>query len=384
MIAIARLLAHRLDTVLRTCACLGTPPTSLPPLFWRAGPHGLRVHAHFPDLAVAYATPGARPPARLALPGAALGDLAGMGTERVSLERLRAGGTRARWLENGQARERRYATQDLPVPDRCPASPRRLHLVPPALWRAAAAAAATAAAPDGPWPLTHVQWRGRTGTLAASDGRQLLVAGGWTFPWREDLLVAARPLGACLEILAGAGPLCLGRTTRHLVLRARPWTFFLPLARPAPFPALTALLHDRAAAATVVHLSGAQAAALGRALLRLPGGPDGPVTLELGACVRVQADAAAEAGRVLTGVVAAAQSTGPPVCLRTSRTFLRRALALGFTTFAVVAPHLPVVCRAGRRLYAWAPLVRAAAAPAAGVAAEDAGAVPPAPGRDPG
>ena len=41
--------------------------------------------------------------------------------------------------------------------------------------------------PERPYPLGNLQLRGRAGEIIATDGHQLLLQGGFHFPWPEDV-----------------------------------------------------------------------------------------------------------------------------------------------------------------------------------------------------
>ena len=63
--------------------------------------------------------------------------------------------------------------------------------------------ATRSAARDGVrFALQRVLLSGSKGEVVASDGRQLLVQGGFSFPWTADLLVPATGLFGCKELNA--------------------------------------------------------------------------------------------------------------------------------------------------------------------------------------
>src|SRR5260370_36536586 len=86
---------------------------------------------------------------------------------------------------------------------------------------ALAEAAATAAEDDSRYALSCLALRGASGTVAATDGRQVLVQGGFAFPWEGEVLVRRSPLFACRE-LPRELPVSIGRTGTHVVLRVGP------------------------------------------------------------------------------------------------------------------------------------------------------------------
>src|SRR5262249_56100748 len=78
---------------------------------------------------------------------------------------------------------------------------------------ALAEASRTASREVGRRSLSQVLLR-RDGSLVGTDGRQLLVQGGFSFPWDEDLLIPALPPFPCPD-LPPAQPLSFGPTPHH-------------------------------------------------------------------------------------------------------------------------------------------------------------------------
>src|SRR5438477_1564160 len=113
----------------------------------------------------------------------------------------------------------------------------RTAALPPSFLGAFAEAVRTAARDGGRFALTRVQLRGKAGQVVATDGRQLLVQGGFALPWAEDVLVPAVPALGARE-LAGEGPVTVGRSGGHVLLGVGPWTFALPVDRAGRFPAV--------------------------------------------------------------------------------------------------------------------------------------------------
>jgi hypothetical protein len=201
--------------------------------------------------------------------------------------------------------------------------------------------------------LSRVQLRGQAGQVAASDGKQLLVQGGFAFPFAEDLLVPALPAFGARE-LAGAAPARLGRAGGRVVVQAGPWSFELAVDATGRFPDVQGVF-PRGTAATTLVLDDADASYLPGVLPGLPGGEKGPnpVTLDLdgGAAARAQAEE-----RCVEVLLRGARVTGPPLRVSLDRKYLYRALHLGFRTFEFHGADKPVVARDGGRLFALAPL----------------------------
>src|SRR5205807_479767 len=81
----------------------------------------------------------------------------------------------------------------------------------------------------------RVQLRGQSGQVVATDARQLLVQGGFPFPWQDSPLVPRLPL---LDIpgLTLTGPAALARVDKTVILRIGAWAFWLGSDADARFP----------------------------------------------------------------------------------------------------------------------------------------------------
>src|SRR5262249_22265988 len=135
----------------------------------------------------------------------------------------------------------------------------------------ALAEAVGSAARDGArFALTRLQLRGRQGEVVATDGRQLLIQKGFTFPWREDVLVAALDVFGLKELTQEEGVL-LGKTDTHVCLRIGPWTFHLALDKDGRFPDADGVVPATKGERTVCTLAPEDARFLTQALPRLPG-----------------------------------------------------------------------------------------------------------------
>ena len=166
--------------------------------------------------------------------------------------------------------------------------------------------------------------------MVATDGRQLLVQGGFTFPWDGDVLVRRSPVFAC-KGLPRDRPVAVGKTDAHVALRVGPWTLYLEV-QDARFPRVDQAIPDAGATATRLRLDPGDArvparrprpAARGRRAEQ-PGDPrpqrpdrrPGP-----GRRTRTQATEL---------VLAHSSYTGAPVRVNANREFLARAVRLGF------------------------------------------------------
>jgi hypothetical protein len=193
---------------------------------------------------------------------------------------------------------------------------------------------------------------------------------GLTFPFQEELLVAALPFVAARQLAAGKRILW-GKTTSHLCLRRGPWSFYLACTDPALYPAVLEAVTPLGEASTRVQLTPADAALLSRTLSRLGQHrlQDEAVTLDLGEYLVVHCQQSGQKS-VCTLALRSCRVLGPPVRLRTASSYLLRGMQLGFRELIVTGPAGPLRCQDGWRSYLWMPLMRIDA-PSARAAPED-------------
>jgi hypothetical protein len=326
-----------------------------------AGPDGLTARCQAGEVAAAFHRPGALPEAVLALPLDALADCSGAGDAPVTLTPLSTTRVEVGWIRGGVPCTRVSDTARLPTS--FPEPPSAWAPQPPGLFTALASAAPVAAREGTRYALHRLQLRGSRGEVVATDGQQLLVQGGFAFPWTDDVLVADAGMLAAPE-LPGDAPVAIGRTATHVWVRVEPWSFALAIDTAGRFPDVSLVIPRARADATRLVLDAGDAAALASALPALPGADDEhrPVTLDLNGHAVVRARAA-DQPRATEVDLARSTVLGPPLRLATDRGPLARALRLGFTEFSVAAADKPVVGRDAQRTYLWMTLAPAGALP---------------------
>jgi hypothetical protein len=325
-------------------------------LVLHADGEGLRIRTHLPEVAVEYHEPGPRPPATLPLPVEALADCEGRNETAVRVEGVGADAVRVRWDDAGLPQVRDYQAADLDKLPPFPDGPARFAPLAGGCLKALDAVAQCVAREGVRFALQRLQLRGGKGEVIATDGRQLLVQGGFNFPWKEDVLVPAVGVFACRE-LPPEGPVSVGKTDTHVGIRSGSWTFHLAIDTAGRFPAVDQVIPVRGGGGTTCKLSPEDAALLLRALPRLPGRGEGdePVTVDLNGrpVIRTRGEGHHQAVEV---VLKDSAVTGPAVRFVSNRRHLAHALQLGFGTLQVAGPERPVVCRDGTRTYLWVPL----------------------------
>ncbi len=362
MITITRRQARRLRAVFRRSVLGVGHRGAVPPLVFRADGAELRAEHRYNGLAVAHAFPSpSRPAEAIAFPLDALADVEGRDDSLVVLEALAPDRTVARWQDHGVPQCREYVVPALDALAPFPEAPPSWTELPCALLDALAEAAATCADDNTRYALNCIQLRGDAREIVATDGRQLLVHGGFAFPWRGDVLVKRSPLFANKEIPRDR-PVSVGKTDAHVVLRAGAWTCFLEVQADARFPRVDQAVPDASAATTRLSLDAVDAAFLAQALDRLPGADDAnaPATLDLNGKVAVRAKGS-ELGDVTELILSRSGYTGAAVRLNVNREFLTRAVRLGLSEFEVADAESPVALRGGGRVYCFQPLSKESA-----------------------
>jgi hypothetical protein len=370
---LSRAVARSFLSVLRMA--VPGPRAAPPTVVCRSGPDGLSLIVGGRDAAVRYHDPTPQEAGLVAFAATALALFAGPSDDLVTLTLARCGRCEAAWEEAGTRRSAAFEAVDLDTVPPWPDPPAAMSPPQSSLLGALADAAATTARAATRYALGHVLLRGRTGEVAATDSKQLLIHAGFRFPWADDVLVPRSAVWACRE-LARHEPAVVGLSGGRLVVAAGPWSVALAADSHGRFPPYEAVVPKAGPNASRWQVHPDDAADLGAALARLPGAEaeDAPVTLELGRRVVLRAAGGGPATEVVADRSAV---SGPAVRVACHRRHLLRALRLGFPEVVVNRPDTPLLARDARRRYVWMPLSADAAVP------PDPAATPPAPAVGP-
>jgi hypothetical protein len=355
MITLTRRKARCLRGVLRRSALGIARRGPIAPLVLQADGAKLCARYRYGDIAVEHVAPCPRTDSVVvAIPLEALADFEGRDESPVVVESIGLGKTRARWADRGVPAAREYDVPEVGSLADFPTAPDLWHKSTPALLDALAEASATAGEASTRYALDCVQLRGGRGEVVATNGRQLLVQGGFAFPWAGDLLVGRCPAFARTE-LPRDDDFDVGLVGQFVAFRAGPWTIWLATRQGVRFPDVERAVPATGATPTRLRLHPADAAFLADALDRLPGADDedAPATLDLNGVVAVRARGGA--GPATELVLARSSYAGPPTRAAMSREYLGRATRLGFLEIALSGPDA-LCARDGRRTYAWQPL----------------------------
>jgi hypothetical protein len=356
MITLTRRQVQRLRSVFRR-SVLGLPARGAhPPLVFSVEDGQVRARYRYAHLALEHATPTSAPASEpVPLPLEALAELEGRDDTPITLEASAPDRAVARWSDRGIPQSREFSVSTLPDHGLFLELPITWAEVPGDLLTALAEATATAAESDSRYALSCLHLRA-CGEVIGTDGRQVLIRGGFAFPWTDDLLIHRTLLFSCRE-LPRDRPWSIGRTATQVVLRCEPWTIFLEIATSIRYPDVEGILPPSDSMTTRLRLDPGDATFLADGLSRLPGGDaeHAPVTVELNGRIAVRArgsnsDPATEL------VLSRSSYSGTAVPFSTNRDFLTRALRLGFREVELTDSKSPIVCRSGPQVYAWQPL----------------------------
>ena len=295
-------------------------------------------------------------PAVLCLPALALQEAEGR-TGNVTLGRS-GDNVVARWTEQSIPHVVEYDTADPAALPPFPELPRSSSTNPPALLKALDDAMHTVGLQSPRYATTHVQLRG-SGEVVATDGKQLLLQGGFQFPWKDSVLI---PRVALFDsgVLPVSGPVKVGRSAKHAIVQAGGWTVALPLNTEGRYPRIEEVIPRPAL--TTWMLSPADVALLLRSLPQLPGAKEenGPVTVDLHGKVAIRGWSSGQSNPAEL-ILEQSKISGPPLRFSTNRNFLLRALQLGFREVRIVNADTPLLCQDEKRKFVWMPLPKAEA-----------------------
>ena len=220
MIEITRRVAAQFRAAARRCVC-HRPKGLSPPVVLEAGEQGVTLFAAVNGVGVSLSVPKPRQsPERLIVPIEVLQAVEGNRDDPVSFV---SAGNRVccRWTDRGVAVEKTFNTvtpdgsQD-PWP-----MPTEMRPVDASVLHALHECGKTTAQENTRYAMTNLHVRGREGKVTGTDGRQLLVWNGFSFPFAEQFLVPAVPIFGSRDV-AQQEEVSIGRTGRlELTAEAR-------------------------------------------------------------------------------------------------------------------------------------------------------------------
>jgi len=341
-------------TLLRMTCLPGVPRVPTPFVVCRAGKSGLSLSCQQGDVGLRRLLPGRCTAGAVALPATLLADLDRADGDTVALEQTDPTRGRATWREAGAHRDVAFDTVE-------PASLPEIAAGKDAVAMAAgfvpalAEAVKTTSRQVTRFALSRILLRGRTGQVIGTDGKQLLIQGGFPFPWSDDRLIPSVAAFAARE-LAKVGPIRLGQTDDRVTLEVGPWLFALRVEAAHRFPDVDAVIPKGGSPATTLRLDPGDVALLVKAVPNLAGHREdnAPVVLDLGRVVAVRTRCETDGDAEV--VLSRSRVDGVPIRALLDRRFLLRAVRLGFSTFTVPGPNRPFLCRDEARAFLFMPL----------------------------
>jgi hypothetical protein len=355
LITISRSIIRQIRTVLKRAGIYKTRLALSSPLFLIGSREGLKLRAQSHEVAICYDLPGDFAAEQMILPQQFLDDCEGRKDEPVTLEAQPDGRSTAQWREAGIPQLVQYDAWKKPISD-WPAMPETLAANEPGLLEALAMASETTDSASSRFALGCIQFQGDNGSLAATDGRQLLVQRGYKFPWEVDLLAAGVRMfsGPDLPHDESVG---IGRTDQHVVLTVGRWTIWLAIEAEARFPKTDDLVRAPETATNRCRFSPGDAKFLARSLGHLPSEDEihYPVTVDLNGHVAVRGKSR-EQDHPTEIVLSASTQEGEPRHFNMNREYLARALRLGLHELCFFGADQVIQAHDERRSYLWMPL----------------------------
>lgn len=325
-----------------------------------AGKDKLAIRSMHTDAGVCVQLTSHQAPEVIALPAQALDEAQGR-QGSVTLER-HGEKVIARFDDAGIPRVLEFDGTDPSKLLSFPAMPMSFVTNPPELLKALDAAMHSAAVDSVRYATCKVQLRGQAGEIVATDGRQLLMQGGFTFPWKDSPLVPRMSLFGA-GVLPEEEPVKVGRAAKHVIVQCGGWTVALAADTESRFPNVEQVIPKPGL--STLTLSPSDSAALLQALPKMPGLKDenSPVTVDCNGKIVIRAKGEGQ-GRVVELPLKESTFSGPAVKFSTNRELLARALQLGFQEVRIVNADTPLLCREKDRLFVWMLLPKTSCIPA--------------------
>lgn len=325
------------------------------PILARLSKNGLCMHARTVPFSILYRQTGVTGKGVFAFPASILEQFEGRNNDLVEITLQRPDLAQASWSERGTPRTIEIPLVDpgtVPVP---PELPKEYQPVPPSFVTALHEACCTAATEDTKYAVSKVLLSGKNGAIVGTDTRNLLMLGGYSFPFKEDVLIPRIEVFG-LEPLHKYEDVGIGTTETHLAVAIGPWTIVLAVDQESRFPDSRSIIPKPGSTQTRLKLHPHDAQRFLDTLTRRIKGPaarEQALTLDLtdAPCLRFEMSE-------MTMEVPFAESEivgeRVRVCLNLAQ-FLR-ALELRFSEFEIRGPDKPIVTRDGERLFMSMPL----------------------------
>ena len=349
MIPITRKLVKTLRSVFRAALGLSAQSNGTP-LHVKTGPDGLVISAAMFGLGIRYHLDGSFAEYEFWLPFEFLKETEGNRNDAVLLDPT-SDGVDVQWVVDSVPHTRTFLVEDAPDAITLPQVDFTDNA--PDLLVALKEAARTCDHSSTRYALSCIQLRGEAGEVVATDSHQLLVEGGFQFPWNDNVLIPGSKLLTHREFLTGDS-VKIGRAEDVVVLNVGPWTAWMSIEKERRFPEIDQVIPNVNGAIASVSIPKNDGDFLARVVKQLPANDEqhSPVTVDLNGSIAVRART--DGSSTPTELVLTRSSrTGDPVRFCTNRKLLARAMQLGFDGLHVFGPDSPVLCVQGDRKYVW-------------------------------
>ena len=349
MIPITQKLVKTLRSVFRAALGLSAQSNGTP-LHVRTGPDGLVVSAAMFGLGIRYRLDGSFPEHEFWLPFEFLKETEGNRNAAVLLDPT-SDGVDVPWVVDSVLHTRTFLVEDAPDAITLPEVDFTDNA--PELLVALSEATRTCDHSSTRYALSCIQLCGETGEIVATDGHQLLVEGGFSFPWDDNVLIPGSKLLTHREFRTDED-VGVGRADDVVVLNVGPWTAWMSIETERRFPEIDHVIPNIDSAIATVSIPQDDGDFIARVVKQLPANDEqhSPVTVDLNGSIAVRART--YGSNTPTELVLTRSSrTGDPVRFCTDRKLLARAMQLGFDGLHVFGPDSPVLCVQGDRKFVW-------------------------------
>ncbi|WP_397570412.1 hypothetical protein [Schlesneria sp. T3-172] len=289
-------------------------------------------------------------PAEVTVPAEFLADCEAKNPDLVTIRRNGNDRILVTWTDRGIPQQRDYeVTEDLEMPALAP----QLAANSPKLLAALRDAMSTTESNSTRYALDCLQLDGSSGSIAATDSRQLLVQSGFQFPWSEKLLIPSTKLYGCRELPTDLA-VEIGRTDQGVTVKIGCWTIHHTIVADRQFPEIARAIPVVSAIRTRLSIPEADAKFLAETADRLPADDQSerPVTLELNGSVVVRARKDNQSP-LMELLLNRSERRGDQMRLQTNRGYLLRALEMGFREIGFAGPDAACLCQDETRSYVW-------------------------------
>lgn len=321
----------------------------------RLSSDGLLMHAAAPEITLFYRQPAPTGNLVLSFPVAHLAELEGRTDDMVTIAPLRDNIAGARWKERGQQREIQIPLLEPEKNAEPPEPPMRFASLPGHFLLAYHQASESAAPEPTKYIINRVQLHGKIGAVIGTDTRQLLVSGGYSLPFKDNLMVPQTSAFG-LAPFSGLETVRIGKTSSHVWIQAGPWQFALLIEKKGRYPDAMSIVPRPSRTDTRFKLDADDAQRFLDSLVgRIKGAAakEIPLTLDLRdqPCLRFAVDKA-----VTEVKLPKSQVTGQPLCLCLNLQQFLRALEMRFQEFTIRSAEKPVAVRDGERIFLLMPV----------------------------